>query len=143
MSLIWEGANFGFFSRHHGQGGEEGIHNELQHEFARDRNIVSDFRQVFLHQLSEHAADFFDGDAAALSSQHGAINVPVGTGMLEHREAERQRPIPRALSRFLSCGFQLAAKPLEAAAEQIILATVVGVKSRAANVGLVDDLLHG
>src|SRR5258707_1273994 len=63
--------------------------------------------------------------------------------MLEHREAECQRPIPLALSRFLSCGFQFAAKPLEAAAEQIVLAAVVGVKSCAANVGLVDDLLRG
>ena len=47
------------------QGGEEGIHNELQHEFARDRNIVSDFRQVFPYQLSEHKTDFVDGDDAA------------------------------------------------------------------------------
>src|SRR5260370_11105548 len=84
--------------------------------FARHRDIVSNFRQVFLHQLSEHAADFVNGDDAALSSQHGAINVPVGAGMLEHREAECQRPIPLALSRFLSCGFQFAAKTREAAA---------------------------
>src|SRR5260370_25856317 len=84
--------------------------------FARHRDIVSNFRQVFLHQLSEHTADFVDGDDAALSSQHGAINVPVGTGMLEHCEAECQRPIPLTLSRFSPCGFQLTAKPLEAAA---------------------------
>jgi hypothetical protein len=36
--------------------------------------------------------------------------------MLEHREAECQRPIPRTVSRFSPCGLQLAAKPLEAAA---------------------------
>ncbi|MEH2560672.1 hypothetical protein [Bradyrhizobium sp. AZCC 2289] len=59
------------------QGGEEGVHNKLQHEFARDRNIVSDFRQVFLHQLSEHTADFVDGDDAALSSQlDGRLSAP-------------------------------------------------------------------
>jgi hypothetical protein len=44
-------SRFSAFSRVTCQGGEERIHNELQHEFARHRNIVSDFRQVYLHQL--------------------------------------------------------------------------------------------
>ncbi len=64
--------------------------------------------------------------------------------MLEHREAERKRPILLAvLPRSSSCGFQLAAKPLEAAAEKILLAVVVGVEGRAANIGFVNDLLYG
>ncbi|HKD77106.1 MAG TPA: hypothetical protein VKB76_16490 [Ktedonobacterales bacterium] len=53
--------------------------------------------------------------------------------------ADAARCQPRSPSRRL----EFAAKSLKAAAEEILLAAVVGVEGRAANIGFIDDLLHG
>ncbi len=48
------------------QGCQERAHDELQHKLARDRTIVFKRRQFLLYQLGKNAADFVNGDNAAL-----------------------------------------------------------------------------
>ncbi len=66
--------------------------------------------------------------------------------MLEHRAAEGKRRPLRSLGLgpggALNPG-HLGPKHLEAAAQQAFLACVVGVEGGAADIGLIDDVLHG
>ena len=88
-------------------------------------------------QFGDGSMNALEDERAAVVADDGLIETQVRVRMLEHRETEAERGgLTLALE-------QQMAEVLEPAAEQRLLVGKVRIERRAADIGAVDNILHG